>query len=221
MNDGKLTVMINGREALPVRAIPYVASLRFPVDVLINCLAQNDKGGHSKLLPLTAYRVGHQVLVPITPREWQITKIKLKGFEAKLDLLNDNHDIGNSAWYTKAVNRIPAGVFVWLDDFRDKYLADKERVSFSQAKPEEDRYILAPMLNDDIRAMVIEGFELNASDLNQNQKFALTINHLAEFRAAQSIFSQETQDAAVKSATAALASKNTELRNEIKKLKKK
>jgi len=160
MSDGRLTVWIDGREALPVRGIPYVGGWsRFFPNRTVDYLSRKDN-----LVPrcasLTAYhRPDGNAPVPVEPREWNVVATKLKAFEAKLREQYSDNDIGYDAWQNDAVAKLPLGVFVWLDDFVRAFQADLEHTDFSNKQPGVDELTFTSMLDAGTRTMVMEGFE--------------------------------------------------------------
>lgn len=159
MSNKQLTVLIGGREALLVRAIPYVTGWqRFSPDFIANNLAQNFKliwcDGNAGL---TAYHLSNGIPIVVHPREWDAIVVNLKSFEAKLRQENPNDDIGYAAWRADAVSLLPSDAFVWLDEFKKKYQADKESLLYFETKPSNAELILTPLLDSNTRAIVVEG----------------------------------------------------------------
>ena len=105
---GRLTIWIDGREAMPVRAIPYATHWNnFAPDMLAWYLGEDDKRFEADtlpLLPLTAYRMEEGQCVTIEPSAWASVTRKLKNTD-------DESEFG-------LVSCLPPKVFVWLDDFQ-------------------------------------------------------------------------------------------------------
>jgi len=162
MNDGRLTFWIDGREALPVRAIPYVTGWqRFTPDALVNSLALGIKWDFARCTNLVAYHLPGNKPVPVKPREWDAIGARLNGFEAELHQQHTNDNIGYAAWQCGAAGKLPAGVFVWLDEFEREYQADRKRVLFCDERPGDEELIIAPMMDAKTRAIVMEGFDMH------------------------------------------------------------
>ena len=177
MGNERLTVLIGGREALPVRAIPYVAGWRrFSPDVVANYLAHNFKLiWFDSITALIAYQLSSGTPVAIRPREWDAVVARLAAFEDELRQKFSSDNIGYAAWRNGAVAKLPAGVFVWLDEFEEKDQAGRESELWCVKKSDHAGEIydkatydkltdevldLSPMLLDaDTRAMVLEGFK--------------------------------------------------------------
>lgn len=158
----QLTVWIGGREALPVRAIPYVTGWqRFSPDAVAACLA--GATDFFMCARLTAYRISGNEPIQVTPRQWDAVVVKLKGFAAELrrqhgdDEIGD--DIGYDAWRSGAVKILPDDAFVWLDELETEYQADRKSRFYYETRTSDDELILEPMLDADTIAMVMKGFE--------------------------------------------------------------
>lgn len=165
MNDKQLTILIDGREALPVRAIPHVTKwIRFYPDKLANHFARDDcvsPIARGRLL-IDAYHLSGNAPVQVMPSEWDAVIASLDGFEAETwkQYGRDNlgEKIGYAAWRNGATAKLPEGVFVWLDEFEKVFQADV-KCTGSYDKPGDDKLTLAPMLDATTRAMVMAGFE--------------------------------------------------------------
>ena len=154
MTDQKLTtVKIPEREALPVRAIPYVTGWdRFTPVPLVRYLAQDPDRFTEWDKPLTAYVRRDGAPVAVAPSHWDRVLRILQSFEAQTGPVTDLS--GDEAWLEHAAEKIPAGLFVWLDEFTDVYRAYCDK--FGEKNNTLD---LDPLLMDDAtRAMVMEGF---------------------------------------------------------------
>lgn len=175
MNDKQLTILIDGREALPVRAIPYVSGWdRFPPRLVAEYLyLGNDKFGgvmgNRKLGTkspslLTAYQLTGNTPVLVQPREWYDRVIAFDGLEAQLKREYGDSENGdkeaNANWRRKAVEMLPEGVFVWLNEFETAFKAGRGRPGSFGRKRGDDGLNLTPMLHDAAtRTIVMAGFE--------------------------------------------------------------
>lgn len=119
MNIKQLTVMIGGREAIQVMAIPYATNWHsFDPEMLAWYLGKDDRRFDSKiapLTPLTAYRMEGERPVAIKPSAWDNVADMLRHTDDKLP--------------TAAASCLPAGAFVWLDEFQQVWLEWRERGS--------------------------------------------------------------------------------------------
>jgi hypothetical protein len=163
MSHGRLTLWVEGREVIPVRAIPYVTnSSRFKPDILVQRFARNDPFQYSvfrKNWALETYRVQGTLSLPVNPVEWdkvvarikRVTAIITKGFSTTLTKY--------AVWNIAATAALPAGCFVIYDEFVASWEADRIGGVSDERPPENDILTLSPAIDDHTRAMVMEGFQ--------------------------------------------------------------
>lgn len=154
------------RDALPVRAIPHVTGWVGdfgvpPLEVAIRL--QTNISLHA--WEVVAYRLLNGKPVAIQPRQWEMVETQLAGFSKKLHRLypRDEHhrpsDEGLAVWQSQATEKLPAGVFVWLDEFKAEYFGwygAKFKTRPNLVIPEFD---FTPLLSKQVRKMVLEGCE--------------------------------------------------------------
>lgn len=113
--------LINGREAIPVRAIPLVApvphGVRYLVEGLMSCDRSNAMHG------LTAYQwsPGAKPALEVPPEQWMRVDFRLRALKASLERQEStellSRDEGVERYNRDSISILPAGVFVWKDDF--------------------------------------------------------------------------------------------------------
>lgn len=116
-----VVVLINGREAIPVRAIPLVApvphGVRYLVEGLMSCDRSNAMHG------LTAYQwsPGAKPALEVPPEQWMRVDFRLRALKASLERQEStellSRDEGVERYNRDSISILPAGVFVWKDDF--------------------------------------------------------------------------------------------------------
>lgn len=166
MNDKQLTIWIDGRVALPVRAIPYVAdweNLLSP-DVVAKSFEHGKDWYSARCANLTAYHLQRNEPIKVERREWKKVTVQIEAFEAELFQKYGEEGlagkIGYAVWQRESASKLPAGVFVWLDEFEKEYQAECEREGRVSKQFVDAKLILTPMAADaDTRAMVMAGFE--------------------------------------------------------------
>lgn len=174
MSNEKLTFTIGGREALPVRAIPYVTGWQMSPDVVARSMARVEPPSPFPALlhGLSAYHLPDDTPVEVMPREWDATVATLEGYEAELKQQHPDDATGYAVWRKDSAEKLPAGAFVWLDEFARERTADRARVLKGKQRRGDDELILAPMLDEATRAMVREGFgprKLHAANNPQDE----------------------------------------------------
>jgi len=122
----KVIVDIGGREAIPVRAIPWLtARKRMSADVVADVLSGSYKVG--AMVGLVAYRVEGTNVVAVEIQHWKnaardlgVLRISSRNAHGNKDT-PDSHELEHSDWRAQAISLLPAGVFVWKDEFENSY----------------------------------------------------------------------------------------------------
>ncbi len=175
-------LVIDGREAIPVRAIPFLTN----GDVLSPAVVAEVLAGDSEYFRLfnglTAHRVEQGATKPIPTAFWKNTVVS--DIDALSDRIKDRqatHVDGPSQWRAGSIECLPAGAFVWRDEFEPRFWAthgpDAETVGrFSSTNgdewitrnkesevdlEEESELDFDPFIpSDDLTRLVMEGFDL-------------------------------------------------------------
>lgn len=157
-----LVVNVADRQALPVRAIPYVTGWTISPDVVAENFARSATAGFEKLENTDTYHVVNVQPVKLLPKEWDRYVASLQGLDAELREKYDHNDQGYAAWVSQSVAKLPAGVFVWLDEFVADFELDygPGRLSIMQEREGDRELNLSPFLERKTLNMVLEGFEL-------------------------------------------------------------
>jgi len=127
-------IQINGREAIPVRALPFLSDRKtMSPDVVARALAGTEQNG--RFVGLRAHRVEHGVVTPIAERWWQTGPCqKLDALSATIsaeerpseheteDEYQKRHDRELAKWRDNSPGLLPAGAFVFKDEFELLYL---------------------------------------------------------------------------------------------------
>jgi hypothetical protein len=125
-----ITVKIEGREALPIRAIPFVTAWQESPDSIVRALSESTviKVGANLEIPnkysLIAYQMGDQGRYkPVPAGQWKSLVIDINSLTKKLiaderkNATNENY----GPWRVAAVLKLPDNCFVWLDEFQSWY----------------------------------------------------------------------------------------------------
>ena len=158
--------IIQGREAVPVRAIPFLTGLRkMSPDVVAQALAGMNHNG--KFVGFTAYKLRTDGSIKKTlPQDWRIVALELEGIKATLNDTQTSHQTGTYVWRKQAISTLPAGVFVWRDELSEQY-ADSMRRTYHfdfdssgqsfRAEPPELKFDIEVLLPQ-LEYLVLEGF---------------------------------------------------------------
>lgn len=160
-----LLVSIDGREALPVRAIPLVAPWDFlPPDELARNLRHLDTVTNNRFKELYAYHLVSGKPHRIEPWEWDSVLVDLSAFEARVRRNTPWEspgcdDEGYQMWRLLAVTQLPPGAFVWRADFEREFSIGWARWDKNRMWPEPiPRLNYSPTGMSRFREVVLEGF---------------------------------------------------------------
>lgn len=160
-----VTIVIDGREAIPVRAIPLITNWNLNAQQLAEGLHLDDlfRQRNRFTQPLSAYHLPDGVNPSrILPRYWGKICTLIDNLELQLDAeakatQKDNYQ----AWIDESILLLPPGVFVWRDEFEEAFATvfDPEVLSFID-EVEGDRCLdyLPVISSPRIRLAVKEGF---------------------------------------------------------------
>lgn len=218
MGKGRLTTWIDRREALPVRAIPFITGWTMSPDKVAAVLAHNDstfQTGRGVPLPLTAHHLEDGKPRPMLPKTWdnvcgmlttlssnlvteawdnakkiaephqieetdpcpdleleEVLALAPAELERVLELLEacgDNepnanirriaHQLSRDKWLHEAVKCLPAGVFVWRDEFEAAFKrASNNTLIAGEERPGDRELDFSPWLPEEMRQVVMDGF---------------------------------------------------------------
>ncbi|MDD2975683.1 hypothetical protein [Aquabacterium sp.] len=164
-----VVVQIEGRDAIPVRAIPMLTDWQaLSPDVVAEILS-----GGSDHWPsfdgLTAYLLHPDGrVVRETQRAWSSWIVRnLKAASEAIKAKQTSHEAGYQQWRSEALAQLPAGVFVWRDEFEaahlDEFGPDSERARLNPHTFQPATYALdyGPQYGpaESWQKLVLEGFE--------------------------------------------------------------
>ena len=149
----KLTIAIQGREAIPVRAIPFITGWHLSPDRFVEALAHKSRSG----VQLAAFSFNEQG-ARVLPKHWDdcLEYLRLLNVANLCDM-----DYSDSQLQRLAVERIRSGVFVWKDELDAAYAEGGGPLAVQALRTDEvvrfgdDDYSHMP---DELYQMVMEGF---------------------------------------------------------------
>lgn len=165
----QVTIEINGRQALPVRAIPLLTYWEvLSPDVCANAFA-GDECTAQHLEGLPTYRLDDKgEPQPVSALEWANYHVRaLDACSARIKATQSDHEVGYQQWRSESLGLLPAGVFVWRDEFESAFLLEygpeSMRARFAGADYGQDCHQLNfdPQYGprNDWKMLVMEGFE--------------------------------------------------------------
>ncbi len=155
-----LIVRINGREAIPIRAIPYITCWTISPDACAREFA-GKSGAFARLAGLQSYHVKGGCIVQTLPEEWDGIVVALEAFEADIRFRFPDRTQGYYQWRQRSANKLPAGVFVWRDEFESVYLKDSIVKTGNLITVRQAGRVLtyAPMITADVAGCVFADFD--------------------------------------------------------------
>lgn len=110
-----VVVEIDGRNAIPVRAIPFLTNwATMSPDAVAHALA----GEYDHFEELTSYRVEGTDRKKISTTWWKNFPCRqLKALSEEIKDKETTHETGYQEWRSRSIPVLPAGVFVWQDEF--------------------------------------------------------------------------------------------------------
>lgn len=173
-----IVLQVDGREAVPLRALPFAGRWQgkaCPVGIASAC-SQRPEGTkwievyldagpqevvvrNREFLPAFAVS-GDGAVRALHPDEWSfcIDEINCLGTKLKGEEATEGENL--STWRRQAIEKLPAGAFVWLDDFK-RWLADNSSSDIDEQILDDDPVVeptLQPLVSSDLEAVLFEGF---------------------------------------------------------------
>lgn len=168
-----VVVVIEGREAIPVRALPYVTGWTMSPDVVAQSLARTTF--FDRLKGVKAYHLSSQGVAPMLPKEWD-------GIEADLAILTDKlmatqtiDQENYPAWRRESIPLLPPACFVWRDEFEPTFQRahSPQRYHTLKKEREGDRELnFMPRIPPELAAVVMEGFAETAEQADVSASFS-------------------------------------------------
>lgn len=171
----KVTQMFGGRESLPVRAVPLVTDWLVTPQELAMELSKP-----AYVRGLTAYRFWGCQAIPVKADAWGMQHEMLIDIVRDIKRDEQEPDQHRQSARHKSLKGLPAGVFVWLDEFENWYSStyispdsvweEQHRVVGEDEDPEpqflpkrHDALNLFPISLSDFEPLISEAFETGAS----------------------------------------------------------
>lgn len=175
----KVIIQIQGREAIPVRSIPLLTDWEtMTPDGLAHAMAGDDHYFHFDEMHAYRFEGGNAV----QKRWWQANVIlPLNAMSDNIRTAETTHEAGLQEWRTESLRRLPAGVYVWRDEFepghqrhygkpslpldhecKEYQLTVVESAKLTAEHQERIALDYAPFITDELRALVMDGFPSGA-----------------------------------------------------------
>ena len=159
-----VVVKIGRRNAIPVRAIWFLTDqiVLSPIDLAKSLGQKREAGGVDGL---SSYRREGLFTVRMKPRAWGVIEDSLQDYWQHLQFKN----AAPRDWEIQSVELLPAGVFVWKNEFdlcfKASFAGDDANATWISGDLNADLSIdYAPMMDPVLEAIVMEGFKAPESD---------------------------------------------------------
>ena len=163
-----VVVLIDGREAIPVRAIPLLTDwMVLSPDQVVRILAGDDLHWQA-FEGFAAYCLrpdgGTEQISPRRWKSWFVGKLQATSDAIKAQQIS--HETGYQQWRCESLAQLPAGVFVWRDEFEASYVREygpdslRAYMNRETFKPSDYALDFNPQPPTDIAPplLVLEGF---------------------------------------------------------------
>ena len=126
-------ITIEDREAIPVRAIPFITGWVMSPDNIAASLAHNDLA--RKFRDLFAYHLTSEGRsARLLPREWDVVEEKLEILSHQLETNGKVSPQKYAIWRRESIKLLPAGTFVWKDEFNQAFTLSTLQKTISDQK---------------------------------------------------------------------------------------
>lgn len=118
-----ILVKVNGRSAIPVRAIPFLTHWEvMSPDEVAEVLSDTDEMWRTSFKGLRAFGIGEGHILEIAPLYWEnIVSRRLQGISDQVKATETTHDAGLIQWREAAINALPHDAFVWCDEYEPRF----------------------------------------------------------------------------------------------------
>lgn len=152
-----VVIQIQGRDAIPVRALPFVTCWFLGSEELAATLSNKGKPG--EVQRLKAYQLDDGKVKTINPSVWTTAEFDIHCLTASLKAKQGEF----SDWQQGAILKLPAATFVWKDDFEQwftqTFLDEDSRVDLLENLNSAIVGIeFSPLISADFQSTVMEGF---------------------------------------------------------------
>lgn len=163
-----LLIDINGREALPVRAIPFVTGWIVTPDRLVEALSESEQMCPRLAHGLRAHKFDQDcTLTLVLPKEWDGFSAALTQLEDELKAAYADDESGYAVWRSRAAFVLPAGVFVWRDEFEAAFHKAQKKIIYLDEREGLSELVYAPVLPSGFHDRIFE--ELSSRSGNADE----------------------------------------------------
>lgn len=170
-----LVIQIEGREAIPVRAIPFLTCWQTMTPDALALALSGDEHFYCFESVLANRAIGGEAL---QQRWWQSNVVRpLQALSDKLKATEITHETGLQDFHSESLKLLPAGVYVWRDEFEQAHqrhysgttlpvdfdgnvvtLTESEVAKLTATHRERIALDFSPLIATELYALVMDGF---------------------------------------------------------------
>lgn len=155
-----VTVFIDGREAIPIRAIPFVTGGKITADLVASIFAHTDQWELRRNSMFPYHLSKDEKYSPMLPKEWDDIEADLRVLEAKLNTAQEVQQDHYSVWRRDSLGLLPPACFVWKDDFEKAFQNAYSVWNYEILNERSgDRELgFSPYIHHELQEVVMQGF---------------------------------------------------------------
>lgn len=153
-------VIIQDREALPIRVLPFVTGWFISPDIVAKSFSGTDHW-ITRLQGIVAFHLlSDGLYAEMLPKEWDGIETDLQILSEKLRLTESFEQENYPVWRRESIPLLPAGCFVWKDEFEEAFknsYAPKKLILMAE-RPGDRELNFSPRIPNVLIDVVMEGF---------------------------------------------------------------
>jgi hypothetical protein len=165
-----LTVILDGKEIIPVRAIPFVTGWLISPDLVAKTLANTDHWT-TRLKALTSYHhMDGGKYAPMLPKEWDCIEAELETLAVKLKSVETAEQENYAKWRKESIPLLPANCFVWKDEFENAFAESysSDKLILTNERHGDRKLNFLAYVPSDLLNSVMEGFTASENEPSEN-----------------------------------------------------
>lgn len=178
--------VIQGKEAIPIRALPFVTGWTMSPDVVSTTFAHVDSWRKNLRAMSVFHLKSDGSYSALLPKEWDGVMAELLSL-SNMYQMDEKFEGGNYvAWRRDSIPILPPSCFVWRDEFEAAFNADYSKYKYSIVDEREgDRELnFSPLVPERLESSVMQGFEFpkDSKVIVPSDKFLSTIERESLFK---------------------------------------
>lgn len=155
-------VLIDGQEAIPIRALPFVTGWSMSPDVVSTTFAHVDSW-RTNLKTISVFHFASDgAYSALLPKEWDGTTAELESL-SNMYQMDEKFEGGNYvAWRRDSIPILPPSCFVWRNEFEAAFKSDysKNKYDIVDERDGDRELNFSPLIPEKLEDKVMQGFEL-------------------------------------------------------------